>query len=170
MIRLLLLVVYNILRMTFCTLFNLGRWKVSFIQRISPFCSLKTYNDGQIEIGPNCEFSAYCDLEVHGIGTLSVGAKTYMNRYCMISAHEKVSIGVECMLGPGVKIFDNDHVYSSEKGVSTSLKTAPISIGNHCWLASNVIILRGSTIGDNCIIGAGCIVKGDVPAGTVMKR
>lgn len=170
MIKTLLLIVYNILRMTICMLFNPCRWKVSRIQRISPLCALKTFDQGQIAIGHNCEFSAYCDLEVHGKGMLSIGAKTYMNRFCMISAHEKVSIGEGCMFGPGVKIFDNDHVHSSETGVSTKLKTAPIRVGNHCWLASDVIILRGATIGDNCVIGAGCVVKGNVPAGTVIKR
>lgn len=32
----------------------------------------------------------------------------------------------------------------------------------------NVVILKGVTIGDNCVIGAGCVVNKDVPEGTVM--
>lgn len=169
MIKTLLLIIYNYLRMNGCRLLHTGQLHVNGIQRISPFCSLKVFELGILKIGRNCEFAAYCDLEVHGKGVLTIGEKTYMNRYCMISAHEEVTIGKECMFGPGVKVFDNDHVHSPKTGVSTKLKTAPIRIGDRCWIASDVIILRGTTIGDNCVIGAGCIVKGNVPDGTVVK-
>ncbi len=74
------------------------------------------------------------------------------------------------MFGPGVKIFDNNHRFSKEHGVSTELSTAPISIGDNCWLASDVIVLKGSTIGDNCVIGAGCVISGDIPAGSVVRQ
>lgn len=70
----------------------------------------------------------------------------------MISCHSGVEIGKDCLFGPGVKIFDNDHLFTKDKGVSCSLKSSPISIGNHCWIASDVIILKGSKIGDNCVI------------------
>lgn len=169
MAKSILLMLYNFLRMNISAIMHLGHWHVKGIQRISPLCAIKVFGQGQLVIGRNCEFAAYCDLEVHGKGGLTIGEKTYMNRYCMISAHEEVTIGKECMFGPGVKVFDNDHVHSPETGVSSKLKTAPIRIGDHCWIASDVIILRGTTIGDNCVIGAGCIVKGNVPAGTVVK-
>lgn len=169
MIKSFLLIIYNCLRMASGKFLHPSHFVVTGIQRISPLCALKVFEKGRIVIGRNCEFAAYCDLEVHGEGVLTIGEKTYMNRYCMISAHEEVTIGKECMFGPGVKVFDNDHVHSPETGVSTKLKTAPIRIGDRCWIASDVIILRGTTIGDNCVIGAGCIVKGNVPDGTVLR-
>ena len=45
---------------------------------------------------------------------------------------------------------------------------APVSIRKHCWIVSNVVILKGVTIGDNCVIGAGCIVYKDVADGSVV--
>ncbi len=117
-------------------------------------------------MGKNCEFAAYCDFEVHGDGVLEIGDGTYFNRYCMISAHERVVVGKHCMFGPGVKIFDNNHQYSPETGVSGQLNTAPIFIGDNSWVASDAIILKGAHIGKNCVIGAGCIVRGDVPDGS----
>lgn len=88
----------------------------------------------------------------------------------MISVQESVSIGENCMFGPGVKIFDNDHCFSAQNGVSSQLKTAPIHIGRNCWLASDVIVLKGSVIGDNCVIGAGCIISGNIPDGSLVKQ
>lgn len=73
------------------------------------------------------------------------------------------------MFGPSVKIFDNNHRFTKENGVLSSLKTDEIIIGNNCWIASNVIILKGTHIGDNCVIGAGCIVSGNIPSNSLVK-
>lgn len=169
MLKTLILLFYNLIR--FCS--NKIRWGKQFdvhpIQRISPFCALRIFNQGQIQIGRNTEFAHGCDFEVHGTGKLSIGAKTYFNRYCMISAHQKVQVGANCMFGPGVKIFDNNHRFSKEEGVSSSLKTDEIVIGDDCWIASDVIILKGTHIGNHCVIGAGCIVSGEIPSGSLVK-
>lgn len=169
MINTLLLFTYNFLRIVCMKLVHGIHANIHWLQRISPLCSLKIFDKGTLKIGRNTEFAAYCDHEVHGKGKLIIGDGVYMNRYCMISAHEEVTIGDYCLFGPGVRIFDNNHKFSQENGVSTDLNTAPIHIGKNCWIASNVIILKGATIGDNTVIGAGCIIHGDIPAGSVVK-
>ena len=47
-------------------------------------------------------------------------------------------------------------------------KTAPITIGNNVWMGANALILRGTTIGDNTVVGGGTVVKGDFPANSVI--
>lgn len=42
-----------------------------------------------------------------------------------------------------------------------------IIIGNNVWLARNVTVLKGVTIGDNCIIGIGSTVMTDIPSNSV---
>lgn len=42
-----------------------------------------------------------------------------------------------------------------------------VVIGNNVYIGQRAMILRGVTIGDNCIIGAGSIVTKDIPANTV---
>ena len=49
-------------------------------------------------------------------------------------------------------------------------KTAPIIIGNNVWVGANTVILRGAEIGDNSVIGAGCIVKGKIPENSVFVQ
>ncbi|WP_455266069.1 DapH/DapD/GlmU-related protein [Phascolarctobacterium sp.] len=41
-------------------------------------------------------------------------------------------------------------------------------IGSHCWVGSNVVILKGVTIGDNCVIGAGCVITEDIPSNSIV--
>jgi len=101
---------------------------------------------------------------------LVIGERTYFNEGTMISCLENISIGTGCRFGPNVKIFDNDHRFSAGSGVSQKHITAAITIGNNCWLGANVTILRGTQIGDNCVIGAGCVVKGVIPSGSIVKQ
>ena len=168
MIRSILVILYNFIRVVVGRLCHGSRFSLHPIQRISPFCSLKVFQNGRLEIGRNTELSHGCDIEVFDRATLSIGEGTYMNRYCMVSAHCGVTIGRPCLFGAGVKVFDNNHVHSPEAGVSTDLTSAPIVIGDHCWLASDVVVLKGVTIGDNCVVGAGCIIYQDLPSGSVV--
>ncbi len=168
MIKTVLLIVYNMLRITLNRLVHASAYDVHWIQRFSPLCTLKVYGKGMMKVERNCEFAPYCDFEVHGKGTLAIGEKTYFNRYCMISAHESVKVGRACMFGPGVRIFDNNHMHSRADGVSCELTTAPIVIGDHTWVGANVVVLKGAKIGNNCVIGAGCVVRGVVPDGMVL--
>lgn len=170
MIKSILLIIYNVWRIALNKLVHWQRFDVNWMQRISPLCALKVFRNGTIRVGRNCEFAAYCDFEAHGEGVLDIGEGTYFNRYCMISAHEHVTVGKHCMFGPGVKIFDNNHRYTPETGVDSTLTTAPILIGDNCWIASDVIILKGACIGKNCVIGAGCIIRREVPDGSVVTN
>lgn len=170
MIRLVFILLYNLLRWAWIKMLHRNKYQGHPIQRISTHCALKIFNHAKLMIGKNCELAYGCCIEAHGQGVLQIGDHVYMNRYCMISCQNAISIGRGCIFGPGVKIFDNNHQFSAEDGVSQQLNTGPIHIGNNCWIASNVVILRGVTIGDNCLIGAGCIISEDIPSGMMVKQ
>lgn len=167
--RLFSVLIYNVIRIFCLKLRYRGRVYIHWVQRISPFCALHLYGKGNLRIGENCQFEAGCDLQAHGKGRLNIGQRVYMNRYCMVSAHGSVEIGNHCLFGPGVKIFDNNHRFSKSNGGSSSIDVGRIRIGNNCWIASNAIILKGADIGDNCVIGAGCIIKDTIPSGSLVR-
>ena len=81
---------------------------------------------------------------------------------------ERIEIGNGTMMGEGVRFYDHDHVYTAEKIEKWQWITAPIRVGRDCWIGSNVTILKGVTIGNNTIIGAGCLVRNDIPANSVV--
>jgi len=47
------------------------------------------------------------------------------------------------------------------------VKSAPIHICHDAWIGANVIILNGVTIGEGAIIGAGSVVRDDIPAWSI---
>jgi acetyltransferase-like isoleucine patch superfamily enzyme len=44
---------------------------------------------------------------------------------------------------------------------------ADVSIGAHVWVGQRAMILKGAKIGDNCVVGAGAIVVGTIPANSL---
>lgn len=91
-----------------------------------------------------------------------------MNNGCSVNCLEKIEIGENTLFGEGVKLYDHNHEYSSEKVERQKFKKAPIKIGKNCWLGSNVVVLKGVTIGDNSIVGANVTVYKDIPAHSVV--
>lgn len=93
-------------------------------------------------------------IRVRKGGKLEIGKNFGMSNGCVVTAYDHIKIGDNVMLGPNVLIYDQDHDYQAEGGVAAmKFKTAPITIGNNVWIGANTLILRGTTIGDNTVVG-----------------
>ena len=101
-------------------------------------------------------------------GKLLIGDQTLFNENVKVVSHEKIEIGSKCMFGPNVCVYDHDHRFDSH-GILSGYKSSPIIIENNCWVGANVTILRGTHIGEGCVIGAGSTIKGDIPAHSIVK-
>ncbi len=103
-----------------------------------------------------------------GVG-LVMGDGSSLSPGCYIGCSGGVTIGEKTMLGPGVRVFAEDHVMSdpSIDVKSQGVEWSPINIGSGCWIASGVTITSGVTIGDGAVVAAGAVVTRDVPAGAV---
>lgn len=142
--------------------------------RFGDFCNFTLYPKlRKIRFGNDINIRNYCNIIVGNDAELFLGNRFFMNNYCSINCLEKIEIGENTLFGEGVKLYDHNHEYSSEpefKVEHQKFRTAPVKIGKNCWLGSNVTVLKGVTIGDNTIIGAGCLVYKDVPANSVVKN
>lgn len=101
-------------------------------------------------------------------GKLILHDGVFINNSCSFNCMERIEIGAGAIMGEGVRFYDHDHVYTAEKIEKWQWTTAPIRVGRDCWIGSNVTILKGVTIGDNTIIGAGCLIRNDIPANSVV--
>ena len=89
-----------------------------------------------------------------------------------IYSRELIRIGKHTSIGGNVKIFDHDfHPIDPQerlKHPNSGMKTKPVEIGENVFIGTNVIILKGSKIGNNCVIGAGAVVSGAFEDNTVI--
>ena len=81
-------------------------------------------------------------------------------------------IGDNVMIGPNVTLATPMHPLLPEErnfrqdtnGRWYNLEYAkPITIEDNCWLASNVVVCGGVTIGEGSAIGAGSVVTRSIP-------
>ena len=94
---------------------------------------------------------------------IEIGPDVYLNG-ATINCSTSVSIGARSLIGP-VDIVDADFHATSPAGRRDGQagSSAPVVIGMDCWLAAGAIILKGVTIGDGSVVGAGAVVREDVP-------
>lgn len=106
--------------------------------------------------------------------TIEIGKNVFFNRNVIVACRQRVVIGEETVIGPNVCIYDHDHRFNATGRVKESAenpyKLGDVVIGRNVWIGAGAIILRGTTIGDNAIIAAGAIVKGDVPEACLLRR
>ncbi len=122
--------------------------------------------EGNLKISKNVKFgykksqafysgSSYIEVRTPQ-GYINIGPDVHFNNSCtLISVRDGIEIGKNCVFGVGCTIIDNDFhaIHNQEK-----TKGAPVKIGNNVFVGSNVHILKGVEIADNCTIGMGAIV------------
>ena len=122
----------------------------------------------QVHIGKNFRLETDAKVRVINGGQLSIGDNCFINCNSYITVLGKTKIGNNCLIGPGVMVFDHDHDYKASGGISSGkMICGTIEIGNNVWIGANSLILKGSKIGDNAVIGAGSIINFEVMENTV---
>lgn len=105
-------------------------------------------------------------------GLISIGKGCFFNSYCSLNSRGSIEIGKDCLFGEGVRVYDHNHSFNiygvpiKEQGYSTG----SVVIGDNCWIGSNVTLLKGADIGDNVIVGAGCVVDSKIPSDSIVKN
>lgn len=94
---------------------------------------------------------------------IHVGDHFYANYDCVILDGAKVTIGDRVLFGPKVGLYTSNHLFDARERKIGGCIAKPITIGNRCWLAANVTVLPGVTIGSDTIIGAGSVVTHNIP-------
>lgn len=134
-------------------------------------CSLSIGSDSNIEASLVLEQAS---------ARISIGSRTHIGGGTLLAAASSIEIGDDVLIAFEALIMDhNSHsVRFSErkhdvrdwiKGTKdwSRVAMAPVRISNKAWIGVRAIVLKGVTIGEGAIVGAGSLVTTDVPAWTI---
>ena len=111
-------------------------------------------------------------LQIMRGGVLQIGDNSGISNTA-ITVAESVNIGRNVFIGAGCKIYDTDfHPIEAEFRFGdtadiTRTKTKRIIIEDGAFIGGHSIILKGTHIGENSVIGAGSVVAGNIPANEI---
>lgn len=151
---------------------------------------------GKISIGEQTAIDDQCVLDARGVeegefcigaevliargtamtaktdhGIIEIGDHSTIGKNCILSSSggirigKWVGIGGDCYLGGGRYSADRADVPMMKQELYTE---GPVVIGDDCWIGAGARVLDGVTIGRGSIIGAGAIVREDVPEYTMV--
>lgn len=134
----------------------------------------------QVQIGRNVSIDG--TLEVYEKGLLTIGDYSFVGR-ARIYAAQSVSIGEYCLISDNVCIMDSDlHPRSAQArkwiaqnwadgqfpDVYSNVNSKPVVLRPHAWIGYGSAILKGTTVGEGAIVGAGSIVTKNVEPWTIV--
>jgi acetyltransferase-like isoleucine patch superfamily enzyme len=155
-------------------------------QRVE-FWKVKSYgflfvsNKGQFKLGNNFLVNSHRFANIIGSGSSSsimigknarliIGEKVGFSN-STICCREEITIGNHSIIGGNCKIWDTDfHPTSIEQrriDINSNAKTSPIHIGEYVFVGADSIIMKGATIGDFAVVGAGSVVRTNIPKNEV---
>lgn len=109
------------------------------------------------------------------LSTLNTNAKIIIGNNvglsgAVICASEEIIISDNTLIGANTKIFDNDFhsiTFQNRGEINEEIKAKKIFIGKNVLIGTNCLLLKGITIGDSSVVGAGSVVAGDVPENSI---
>jgi acetyltransferase-like isoleucine patch superfamily enzyme/coenzyme F420-reducing hydrogenase beta subunit len=136
--------------------FNLKRTKGSKAE-----FRLLVEDEATLSFGKGTSYFKYdSDIQIFKGAKLLIGSCA-TNIGLKIVCSELIQMGEDVHIGRDVWIRDNNGGHTVIiKGYKDK---APVIIGNHVWICSNVSITKGVTIGDGAIISANSVVTSNIP-------
>ena len=98
---------------------------------------------------------------------IAIGDRTFINYDCLLLDCNRITIGDEVQIAPGVHIYTATHPIDAKARRSGIESALPVAIGDGVWLGGRAVVCPGVTIGANTVVGAGSIVTRDLPANAV---
>jgi acetyltransferase-like isoleucine patch superfamily enzyme len=121
---------------------------------------------GAVRIGKGVHIHRDCIIETGQGGSLSIGEDTHIQARCQFAAYKgTIEIGRMVQIAPNCAFYPYEHGFKSGEPIKSQALTTQggIVIGDDAWLGVGVIVLDGARVGAGSVIGAGSVVKSDIP-------
>jgi acetyltransferase-like isoleucine patch superfamily enzyme len=142
--------------------------RIQIGKRFSLLGKLQLSGPGTVIFGDDVIVDAHATPFTHSKNAMiEIGARTFVNG-TRFGCAVRIEVGSDCILADA-RIMDTDfHALHKNRNFHGSVAAEkPVIIGKNVWVASNVGILKGVTIGADSVIAYGAVLTKSVPAGRI---
>lgn len=123
---------------------------------------LRNRETGRIIFHDNVTIEGGCRFVSAREGTIEIGEGTVVTTGALINGGADVRVGRQCIIGPRASINANEHRFDRAAPVrEQGFIHADVIIEDDCWLAANVVLVKGVRLGRGSVVGSGAVVTKD---------
>jgi acetyltransferase-like isoleucine patch superfamily enzyme len=138
--------------------------------RISPLADIEDSQRGTvIEIADGVSIDSFVKIKpAGGSGDLFIGENTTVNSGCVFYTGNGIRIGRGCAIAANCTFAPTNHEFSARDKTLAEQRFMPsrggIVLEDDVWVGANVALLDGAVLRRGCVVGAGSVVRGELPA------
>jgi virginiamycin A acetyltransferase len=141
--------------------------------KISPLADLEdSVRGSEIRIEDGVVIDSFVKLKpAGGNGNVRIGRNCSINSGVVIYIGNGVMIGDNVAIGANTTLAPTNHAYQDRNMLIRDQRFLPsrggIIIEDDVWIAANCVLLDGTILRQGCVVGAGSLVRGELPAYSV---
>ncbi len=136
---------------------------------VSPLADIEPSVRGtRTVIRAGCRIDSFVKIKpVGGSGDVTIGPYSDLNSGTIIYSGNGVRIGSNVLIAGNVTIVGSDHAFMDGDRLVRDQRFQPsrggVVIEDDVWIGAGSVILEGSVLRRGCVVGAGSVVRGELP-------
>lgn len=129
-----------------------------------------TTSINNVTIGDNVKIAKHCSIYGSENNILEIGNNSYVGMFSILNGYaKKICIGENVSIAQNVNIMSDSGPNASEEMQKYfPMLSGEVTIGNHCWIGANVVIMPNVTLSDFCVVAANSFVNSSFPPYSVI--
>ena len=143
--------------------------------QVSKLADLELSQRGsKIVVGPESRIDSFVKIKpAGGIGDVCLGSRSYINAGCVLYSGNGINIGNNVLIAANCTLAPVNHAFRERGRLISNQGFQPsrggIVIEDDVWIGANCVLLDGAVLRRGCVVGAGSLVRGELPAYSICR-
>ena len=143
--------------------------------QVSALADLEPSQRGtRIVIGADCRIDSFVKIKpAGGSGDVLIGERCYLNSGCVLYSGNGIRIGNDVLIAANCTLAPVNHAFRERDRLIREQGFGPsrggIVIEDDVWIGANCVLLDGAVLRRGCVVGAGSLVRGELPAYSICR-